>query len=258
MPHPHYSPNRTPAALFALCGLALSCLVFPSQLAATDNADKPDWPDHYQKGPASPDGIGKFYMGREIARVMGHHGIPWLERDAREQEENPRRMIAALGLEEDSVIADIGAGSGYHTFRIAPLVPNGKVIATDIQPEMLEFIAERKEELGLDNIETRLGTIEDTGLEPESVDAVLIVDAYHEFSHPREMAESIHAALRPGGKLFLVEYRAEDPNVPIKPLHKMTEEQAIKEIEAVNLQHHKTDHSLPWQHLIIFTKPDEK
>jgi len=243
-------------ACFSLPTLISACPEITATTAANSENEQ-DWPDHYQQAPASPDGIGKFYMGREIAKVMGHQGIAWLERDAREQEENPQQLIAALNLDQNAIIADIGAGSGYYTFRLAPLVPNGKVIATDIQPEMLEFIELRNKELHVKNVETKLGTIENTGLEPNSVDAVLLVDAYHEFSHPKEMLDSIHNALRPGGKLFLIEYRAEDPNVPIKPLHKMSEKQAIKEVEAANLTHLKTNDSLPWQHLLIFTKPSE-
>ena len=209
----------------------------------------------YETKPASRDGIGKFYMGREISHVMGHEGIDWLERDNREDEEAPSKAIAALDLKPDAVIADIGAGSGYYTFRIAELVPDGQVIAVDIQPEMIAFLEAKEKELGLNNVTAHLGTIEDTRLEPESIDAALMVDAYHEFSHPREIMESIFSALRPGGKVFLLEYRAEDPSVPIKPLHKMSEAQAIKEMESVGLKWETTHDFLPWQHLMVFEKP---
>ncbi|MFC7336552.1 class I SAM-dependent methyltransferase [Haloferula chungangensis] len=209
----------------------------------------------YETKPASHDGIGKFYMGREISQVMGHEGIDWLERDNREAEEAPSEAIAALDLKPDAIIADIGAGSGYYTFRIAELVPDGQVIAVDIQPEMLAFIDAQEEELGLDNVTAHLGSVDDTQLDPESIDAALMVDAYHEFSHPREIMTSIVSALRPGGKVFLLEYRAEDPSVPIKGLHKMTQAQAIKEMEAVGLAWETTHDFLPWQHLMVFTKP---
>jgi ubiquinone/menaquinone biosynthesis C-methylase UbiE len=209
----------------------------------------------YETKPASRDGIGKFYMGREISHVMGHQGIDWLERDNREDEEAPSKAIAALDLKPDAVIADIGAGSGYYTFRIAELVPEGKVMAVDIQPEMIAFLEAKEAELGLNNVTAHLGTIEDTQLDPESIDAALMVDAYHEFSHPREIMESIFSALRPGGKVFLLEYRAEDPSVPIKPLHKMSEAQAIKEMESVGLKWETTHDFLPWQHLMVFEKP---
>lgn len=209
----------------------------------------------YETKPASRDGIGKFYMGREIAHVMGHEGINWLERDNREEEEAPSEAIAALDLKPDAVIADIGAGSGYYTFRIAKLVPDGQVMAVDIQPEMIAFLEAKEKELGLSNVTAHLGTIEDTQLDPESIDAALMVDAYHEFSHPHEIMKSIFAALRPGGKVFLLEYRAEDPSVRIKPLHKMTQAQSIKEMETIGLKWQTTHDFLPWQHLMVFEKP---
>lgn len=209
----------------------------------------------YTEGTKTRDGTGKYYMGREIAQVMGHQAINWLERDNREDEEAPSRAIAALDLEPTDVIADIGAGSGYYTFRIAPLVPRGKVMAVDIQPEMIAFLETKEKRLGLDNVEAHLGDIDDTRLAPESIDAALMVDAYHEFSHPREMMQSLFRALKPGGRIILLEYRAEDPTVPIKPLHKMTEAQARKEMETVGLQWQVTHSFLPWQHLMVFVKP---
>lgn len=209
----------------------------------------------YETIPASNDGIGKVYMGREISKVMGHEGIDWLERDTREAEEAPSKAIEALDLAPDAVIADIGAGSGYYTFRIAELVPDGQVIAVDIQPEMIAFLEAKEEQLGMDNVTAHLGEIDDTRLDPESIDAAIMVDAYHEFSHPREVMESLATALRPGGRIFLLEYRAEDPGVPIKPLHKMSEAQARREMEAVGLEWVTTHDFLPWQHLIVFRKP---
>lgn len=208
----------------------------------------------YIKGPASSDGIGKFYLGREIAHVMGHQAIDWLERDDREAEEAPSVAIAALGIKPTDVIADIGAGSGYYTFRLAPLVPEGRVVAIDIQPEMIAFLTNRARGEGVKNVQPHLSTITSLELPPESIDSAILVDVYHEFSHPVEMLNSLHSALRPGGRLFLLEYRAEDPEVPIKPLHKMTEAQAIKEMAASNLTHIETLHHLPWQHLMIFEK----
>lgn len=210
----------------------------------------------YREGPKTFDGTGKYYMGREIAYVMGHQAIRWLERDNREEEEAPSKAIAALNLKPTDVIADIGAGSGYYTFRLAPLVPKGKVVAVDIQPEMIAFLEEKEKKLGLNNIEAHLGEVDDTKLKPESIDAALMVDAYHEFSHPREMMESLFKALKPGGRIILLEYRAEDPKVPIKPLHKMTEAQARKEMEVVGLKWKSTDSDLlPWQHFMVFEKP---
>jgi SAM-dependent methyltransferase len=210
---------------------------------------------HYQQVRPSRDGIGKVYMGREISHVMGHRGAAWLERPAREREERTDLLIQALPLEPDDVVADIGAGTGYFTFPIAARVPEGRVLAVDIQPEMLAMIEARKGNGGEDNVETILGGVTDPGLAPASVDLILIVDAYHEFSHPREMGAAMRAALKPGGRLVLVEYRGEDPAVPIKPLHKMTEAQARKEMEALGLVWEATLDPLPQQHILVFARP---
>jgi len=152
-------------------------------------------------------------------------------------------------------VADIGAGSGYFSFRIASRVPSGKVFAVDIQPEMLQLIEGQKRELNVDNIESVLGTIDDPNLEPGSIDAAIMVDAYHEFSHPFEMIDGIYNALRPGGRIFLLEYRGEDASVPIRPLHKMTQEQVRKEMSVFGLEWTETLDFLPWQHMMVFTKP---
>jgi len=209
----------------------------------------------YTTAPPSPDGIGKIFMGREISHVMGHPGIGWLERSDREKEEAPSKAIALLDLAPDTVIADIGAGSGYYSFRIAPLVPKGQVIAIDIQPEMLRYLRDEAAKLGLPNIAPHLGAIDDLKLPANTLDAALMVDAYHEFSHPTEMLQSLYKALKPGGKIYLLEYRAEDPEVPIKRLHKMTEAQAVKEYEALGFTFLENKPGLPWQHLLIFEKP---
>lgn len=209
----------------------------------------------YTYDTASPDGIGKFFHGREIAQVMGHPAIDWLERSERESEESPSSAIGKLELATDAVIADIGAGSGYYSFRIAPLVPRGKVIAIDIQPEMLEYLTTRSAQLGINNVEPHLGQIDELNLPPATLDAALLVDAYHEFSHPQEMLGSLFAAMKPGGKIFLLEFRGEDPRVPIKPLHKMTEAQARVELESAGFQFISNRRHLPWQHFMIFQRP---
>ena len=211
----------------------------------------------YEEGPASADGTGRFYMGREIARVMSHRGAAWLERPDREREERPEVLIRSLGLEPDDVVTDLGAGTGYFTFRLAPLVPGGLVYAVDIQPEMLRIIEERAIADDVDNVAPVLGTITSPGLRPSSTDLTLIVDAYHEFSNPAEMLESIYEATRPGGRLVLVEYRAEDPDVPIKPLHKMTEAQARREVEAAGFEFVENRGPLPQQHILVFRRPVE-
>ena len=201
------------------------------------------------------DGIGKVYMGREIARVMGHLAADWLERGEREAEEKPTALLDNLGLKSDDTVADIGAGTGYFTFRLAERVPHGKVLATDIQPEMLAFLEAGERERGLVNVEAILGKVDDPNLPKSAVDLVLMVDSYHEFDYPREMMQGIVRALKPGGRVALVEYRGEDPAVNIKPLHKMTEAQAVREMSAVGLEHVETLNVLPTQHLMIFRKP---
>lgn len=209
----------------------------------------------YGSCPPSRDGIGKTFMGREISQVMGHPGIGWLERTEREKEEAPSKAIALLGLAPDAVLADIGAGSGYYSFRIARLLPKGKVVAVDIQPEMLAFLKAEAAKLGVKNVQPHLGAVDDVRLPPASLDAALMVDAYHEFDHPAEMLASLRAALRPKGRIYLLEFRAEDENVPIKPHHKMTEAQARKEFEACGFRFVTNKPDLPWQHLLIFEKP---
>ena len=223
-----------------------------------DGAGRKDKPRYEQRTPTR-DGIGKIYMGREIAHVMGHLAAGWLERPEREQQEHPQKVIDGMDLEDDDVVADIGVGTGYFAFRIAERVPRGKVLGVDIQPEMLDLLRRGAEARGVKNVEGVLGTIDDPKLPEGQVDAALMVDAYHEFDHPYEMMTGIYKALKPGGRVVLVEYKAEDPNVPIKPLHKMSEAQAKKEMAAVGLEHVETVGGLPWQHLMIFRKPaDEK
>jgi ubiquinone/menaquinone biosynthesis C-methylase UbiE len=160
-----------------------------------------------------------------------------------------------MSLAPDEVVADIGAGTGYFAFRIANVVSEGKVLATDIQPEVLALMEQRKQETGITNVDTLLGQIDNPGLPANSVDAVLLVDAYHEFSHPFEMMQGIYDALKPGGRLFLVEYRAEDDSVPIRPLHKMSVEQVVREMDVFGLILQETLDFLPWQHMFVFTKP---
>jgi SAM-dependent methyltransferase len=209
----------------------------------------------YETVRPSRDGIGKVYMGREISHVMGHLGAAWLERPEREREERTDLLLQNLPLDADDVVADIGAGTGYFSFPMATRVPAGKVLAVDIQQEMLDIIEQRKTEGGIDNVETILGTETDPQLPAGAIDLVLIVDAYHEFSHPREMGEAIANALKPGGRLVLIEYRGEDPGVPIKVLHKMTEAQTKKEMNAAGLEWERTADFLPQQHFLVFRKP---
>lgn len=210
--------------------------------------------DYYTFKRGDYNGIGKWYMGREIAYVMGFQGIGWLERSEREKEENVSSLIKNMKIKSNEVIADIGAGSGYHAFRIASLVTNGLVYAVDIQPEMLMAIEKTKEFKKVENIKTILGTEKTVELPKNSVDKILMVDVYHEFSFPVEMINSIKNALKPNGELFLIEYRAEDLKVPIKRIHKMTEKQAVKEMKAAGLVLKENIDNLPWQHCMVFIK----
>lgn len=213
--------------------------------------------NHYEFRPEhDPDGIGKFYLGREISRVMGHQAADWLERPEREAEERSARLLEQLALKPGDVVADIGCGTGYHVRRMAPRVnPGGRVYGVDIQPEMLELLGQGTRKAGLTNVVPVLGTITDPRLPADSIDLVLLVDVYHEFDHPREMMLAIRRALKPGGRVVLVEFRAEDPRVPIKRLHKMSEAQARREMAAVPLEWVETMGVLPWQHILVFRKP---
>ena len=199
-------------------------------------------------------GIGKWYMGREIAYVMGFEGIGWLERSEREEEEDVSKLIKNMRIKPNDIVADIGAGSGYHTFKIAALTKNGFVYAVDIQPEMLMVIEETKETDKIKNIETILGTEKSIQLPSNSVDKILMVDVYHEFNFPAEIIVSIKRALKPNGELFLIEYRSEDSSVPIKAIHKMSEKQAVREMEAAGFKLKKNITNLPWQHCMVFVK----
>ncbi len=232
-----------------ILAVALSTLLLSAGCAADDQGEI------YQERSPSRDGIGKVYMGREISHVMGHLGARWLERPEREREERTDLLIRKLPLEPDDVIADIGAGTGYFSFPMAARVPEGKVLAVDIQPEMLAIIEQRTRAAAVSNIETVLGTERDPGLPESAVDLILLVDAYHEFSYPREMGLGLARSLKPGGRLVLIEYRGEDPRVPIKRLHKMTEAQARKEMAAIGLDWESTLTFLPQQHFMVFRRP---
>jgi ubiquinone/menaquinone biosynthesis C-methylase UbiE len=202
-----------------------------------------------------PNGTGKFYLGREIALVMGHEAAGWLDRPEREKEEQPARLIELLKFKPGEVVADVGAGSGYLSFRVAEKVgPNGKVLAVDVQPEMLAIIRKKMNERNVTNVEPVLGTESDPKLPAAGVDTIVLVDVYHELSQPFEMSEAMVKALKPGGRLVFVEYRLEDKTVPIKLVHKMSERQVKKEMEPFPLRHVKTHESLPWQHVIVFEK----
>ena len=202
-----------------------------------------------------PNGLGKFYMGREIAQVMGHQAADWLERPEREKEERPDLVLPALKIKPGETVADIGAGTGYYTRRLAQLVGDkGLVYAVDIQQEMLDLLTNKMASLNIRNVKPILGELTDPKLPPGSTDLAIMVDVYHEFDHPYEMAQALCRALKPGGRLVFVEFRGEDPNVPIKEVHKMTEAQVRKEMSVQPLDWVETIGTLPWQHIIVFRK----
>ena len=210
--------------------------------------------DRYKIRAGDPNGINKWYMGRQIAHVMSHFGIDWLEREEREMEENTSLLLKNLAVKPGMVVADIGAGSGYHSALLSKMVGTGKVFAVDVEPEMIAYLNLRIKQEKLSRIVPVLSTEQKVSLSENTIDMMLLVDVYHEFSFPYEMALSMRAALKPGGKLVLVEFRAEDPTVPIKTIHKMSEAQAIKEFKAAGFAFDKNIDNLPWQHCMVFTK----
>lgn len=230
-------------------------------ISAADEKTKPALPapKYEVRKEHDPDGIGKFYMGREIAQVMGHLAAGWLERPEREREEQPRKLMEALKLKNGDVVCDLGCGSGYFTFPMAQKVgPKGKVLAVDIQPEMLDIIKKKAKVAKIKNVEPVQGEEKDPKLPEGEVDLILMVDVYHEFSFPFEMTQAMVKALKPGGRLVFVEYRMEDPRVPIKLVHKMTEKQVIKEMKPHALKWVETVGTLPRQHIIVFQKTDDE
>ncbi|MDP9064522.1 MAG: methyltransferase domain-containing protein [Pseudomonadota bacterium] len=208
----------------------------------------------YRYGPGSIDGIGKFYEGREIAHVMGFEGADWLERPTRQQEEQPDVMVQELGLKPGMTVADIGAGSGYLSRRMARQVAPGKVYAVDVQPRMVSLLKDVAAEPGMDNIVPTQATATDVKLPANSIDLAILVDVYHELEFPYEVMQSLVRALKPGGRLVLVEYRLEDPNVPIKALHRMSVAQVRREMRILPVVWDHTSERLPIQHLIVFRK----
>ena len=237
-----------------LNGLVAALLAL--SLAATSvSAEAVDESLAYGKVMASAGGTGKTFAGREIAQVMSWHGAAWLERAERTTEERPDLLLPLLPLRPGMVVADMGAGSGYYSRRIAPrLAPGGRVIAVDVQPEMITLMKKQIAETRIPNIETLLATETDCRLAPDSIDLAFFVDVYHELLYPMETMQCVKRALKAGGQIALVEFRAEDANVPIKPQHKMSEAQIKKEAALLGLQWVKTVSSLPWQHLVLLKK----
>lgn len=265
-------PLRWPGCIAAL-GLLLGTTIAvqaadtpaESKAAAAKSSSAEETQPRYTTGRKHPfeGGSGKYYLGREIAMVMSFHGAPWLERPEREQEEELSRLIKALKMKPGMVVADIGAGSGVISGMIAPaLEPGGKVLAVDIQPEMLARLKRRMKERKISNVEPVLSTVKSPKLKENSVDLAIMVDVYHEFSYPYEMMVELSKAIKPGGRIAFVEYRMEDASVPIKRLHKMSEKQVKKEITQpeFGLAWKETLDVLPRQHIVIFErkKPEDE
>ena len=243
----------TAAALVFVSSFAVSATYADAN--AELNANSSPIPSGYQITKPSRDGIGKSYMGRDIAGVMGWQAAGWLERPERVQEERPDLLLAELGLQAGMVVADIGAGSGYHSRRMAEVVgKSGKVYAVDVQPQMVQMLSATARETRYSNIKPVLSTVDDVKLPQASVDLAIMVDVYHELEFPLEVMRSIVKALKPGGRVAFVEYRAEDASVPIKTVHKMSEAQIKREAAPLGIEWERTSTVLPWQHIVFFKK----
>jgi precorrin-6B methylase 2 len=248
------------AALLRPLALAILFLAYALNLAGALAQEAGAQPQEagaqrYAAVSASPDGIGKVFLGREIALVTGFHGARWLERPERMSEERPDLVLAALELKPGMSVADIGAGTGYYSWRMAERVgAGGTVYAVDVQPEMIALLRVQMTKRGVNNVKAVLGTATDPRLPAESLDLAVMVDVYHEFEYPYEMLSAIVRALKPGGRLAIVEYRAGDPAVPIKPLHTMSEAQVRREAELHPLEWQMTAAKLPWQQVIVFRR----
>jgi ubiquinone/menaquinone biosynthesis C-methylase UbiE len=237
--------------LFSMCAAASHCapVFLPSGAAKLA-------PQHYEtKATHDPDGTGKFYMGRGIAQVMGSGGIEWLDRAQRDPEEHPAQVLDALQIHQGDVVADLGAGSGYFTFRMAPKVgENGRVLAVDVQEEMLKTLRQRAVASKMKNVQVIRGTETNPNLPIGTVDTVLLVDVYHELAYPFEVMERVRESLKTSGRVVFVEYRKEDPSVQIKEVHKMSLQQLETEMKAIGLVRVRTVETLPLQHIVIFQK----
>ncbi len=239
--------HRRPHSLMLLGVLCLQSCLWSAWPVLVTAQDKPIVPPARQK-----------YMGRTIAQTMGYGGAPWLIRETREQEERPSEVMRQLGLKPGMVVCDMGCGNGFYSLLMARQVaPEGKVLAVDIQPEMLHLLELRCRDKGIQNVEPIQGTLIDPKLPEDTVDLLLMVDVYHEFSHPQQMLAGIRKSLKAKGRVALLEYRAEDRSVPIKPLHKMSKRQILKEYKANGFRLVEQYDGLPWQHLMFFERdPD--
>lgn len=237
--------------VFVIIILILSCSS-ESAVAQKQVAKKPSVSKAYTYRRGSADGIGKFYFDREIAHIMGSANATWLERANRPKEENTDLAIEKMNTKPADVIADLGAGTGYYTFKLAPKVPEGKVYAVEVQDEMIRFLNNRKKELNNNNVEVVKGSNMSPNLPANSIDMVIMVDVYHELEYPSEMLQAIKKSLKKDGKILLIEYKGEDPSVPIKALHKTTVAQLNKELGANGFTLSYRGDFLPIQHFLLY------
>ncbi len=240
-------------AIFALFTTTLAASLVTGQGQPTKKAE----PNRYEfRQLHDPNGTGKFFLGREIAHVMGWQGAGWLERPEREREENVSKLMPSLGVKPGDVVVDLGAGSGHHTVRLSKLVGDkGKVYAVDIQKEMIAILANRLKQEKIANVTLIRNTEKDPTLPANAIDLVLMVDVYHELSYPYEVMRELVKSLKVGGRVAFVEFRLEDPKVPILDVHRMSIKQVMKEMEThAEMKHQKTVNHLPWQHVIFFEK----
>ncbi|MCM1983550.1 class I SAM-dependent methyltransferase [Lyngbya confervoides] len=235
-----------------IIALALIAWVILGTVGLNVTIADPSTSSLYQQRPASFDGTGKIYMGREIAQVMGYQGADWLNRPSRAAQEHPDQLVRLLKLRPEDTVADIGAGTGYISARLASQVPAGQVLAVDIQPEMLRLLQDQ----GVNNLIPIQGSEQSPNLPQASVDLALMVDVYHELAFPREMLNALASSLKPGGHLVIAEYKAENPRVLIKPHHKMSQAQIKAELAASGYQWIQTLRGLPQQHLLVFQRQD--
>ena len=243
--------NTKSVLFFSLAAFWLNCLPFVPAIA--QDKDKANEPDK-----KTPPALTE-YMGREIARTMHYTGAEWLIRDEREREERCSMMIANLGIKPGMTLCDMGCGNGFHTLRMAELTgKRGVVLGVDVQSEMLEYLRERTEEQGIENVVPILGSFHNPRLPPNSIDLILLVDVYHEFSHPEQMLTAMRQSLKKDGVIVLVEYRSEDPTVPIKRLHKMSKDQVNKELTANVFKLVREFDRLPWQHMMFYGRVEKE